>query len=519
MTAKTFYPLATKFSGVEHLELQDGGVAPATATTSTGWTVGGIPAAFFSRMDSATERSSGTFGTTIQPSNAPNNTLGDCFVAGPYTGQFAAGTWTLTLPVIAVSRGGAQSGRLRARLWRASASSGSGAAEITSGGWVGSTVVNLSTGAAQNSTVMISLPLVTLANEYLFVQLAWEITTAAILFTDYDVLLRVGSATTITTPDFVTGQTLSALFHGTSAFLANVLNLPPLSAAMPGTSAFLANVSEVVSPGGFLSVVSAEKVLVSHNYSTGFVTAWRHGPLDIRATPAAPAIPMTIGGLTVWLTAQVLSSLYQDSTLTTPVTANADPIGGWVDQSGNGNTPIQATAGNRLAYATGGINGYPSVSCAGSGCKLISTYASSLAQPYTVFIVMQPTASFNIRYAMAGPDTTNDAPTFYGSVNYLLNAGADLSAGVLDTTARIWAFIPNGASSKIYKGGGSPITGNAGVKAMYGICVGNYPTFTNGLIGYIGEILVFNTALTTGNINTLGNYLSSTWGLTWSTVP
>lgn len=45
-------------------------------------------------------------------------------------------------------------------------------------------------------------------------------------------------------------------------------------------------------------------------------------------------------------------SLFQDSALTTPATANNDPVGGWIDISGNARHLLQATSGKRALLKT-----------------------------------------------------------------------------------------------------------------------------------------------------------------------
>jgi hypothetical protein len=126
------------------------------------------------------ERSSASFGGTAQPSGAPDNTLGDCFrTQNPLSGTFIAGVWVFLFTLRAVSAAGGQDGRIRVRVWKSANANGSGATEITSGTSPLSSVTDLAVGVDQNSTGGVTLPQITLNSEYLFFQVAWEITGAA----------------------------------------------------------------------------------------------------------------------------------------------------------------------------------------------------------------------------------------------------------------------------------------------------------------------------------------------------
>jgi len=50
-----------------------------------------------------------------------------------------------------------------------------------------------------------------------------------------------------------------------------------------------------------------------------------------------------------------VQSLFQDAAGTVPVTADGDPIGKMIDQSGNGNHAIQTASGRRPVYRTDGV--------------------------------------------------------------------------------------------------------------------------------------------------------------------
>ena len=59
----------------------------------------------------------------------------------------------------------------------------------------------------------------------------------------------------------------------------------------------------------------------------------------------------------LWLDASDASTLYTDSGLTTLVAADGDPVGGWLDKSGNTRHATQASGTNKPAYKTAIKNG------------------------------------------------------------------------------------------------------------------------------------------------------------------
>lgn len=201
MTASTFYLSSTVAASSNHLSLVTS--APGTATISTGWTVGTTAPTAYSAMAAGVERAASTFGSTALPDGTgPSNTLGDCFrTSSTLDGRWAAGTWTLSVPMIAVTAGGAADVAAVFRVWRGESATGSDAVEITSGLQTGSTLTNLTT-AEQISTLAFALDGIGVVGEYLFLQVALKIIGVGGGATD-DALLRVGSAATLVTPNWV----------------------------------------------------------------------------------------------------------------------------------------------------------------------------------------------------------------------------------------------------------------------------------------------------------------------------
>jgi len=85
--------------------------------------------------------------------------------------------------------------------------------------------------------------------------------------------------------------------------------------------------------------------------------------LNMTSTPVfysrGGAVPFSIADLFAsseqgaWYDPSDLSTLFQDSAGTTPVTTAGQPVGLMLDKSGNGNHATQATAARRLTYQTG----------------------------------------------------------------------------------------------------------------------------------------------------------------------
>ena len=217
MPIKTWY--INQIGGDLFYDENGGGVTNATSVT--GWTVGKIALGNYSNLANGVERATGTFTTTIVPNNTapvvnivqtnitpytPPNLLvsNECIgLLYEYNGYFPAGTWTFTFPVIAVSAGGVQDGRMGLRVFKAERSGDTfiGTTELTAARLVGTTVTNLTTAAAQNSTVTWSAPIIQLNNEFLLAKIAWEITGAGNA-NNQDVLIRYGASSTMTSTNF-----------------------------------------------------------------------------------------------------------------------------------------------------------------------------------------------------------------------------------------------------------------------------------------------------------------------------
>jgi hypothetical protein len=200
MVAKTLYFKNVTVNGA--LSLQDGGTAPATGITTTGWQVAKTASGNFNLMAVGTEKTTG-FSTT-DALLTPTFTAASCWRSeSPFTGTFANTNWSLAFQVRAVTAASAQTGRVKVRIWKSTNADGTGATQLTSSILTGTTTAALSTTVSATSTVTWTPGgSIVFNNEYLWVQCEWEIVVAS-GSNSGDVDFYIESAGAITTPDLL----------------------------------------------------------------------------------------------------------------------------------------------------------------------------------------------------------------------------------------------------------------------------------------------------------------------------
>lgn len=217
--------------------------------------------------------------------------------------------------------------------------------------------------------------------------------------------------------------------------------------------------------------------------------------------------PSDVSGLHVWLDAA------DSTTLTVP----NGKVEEWRDKSGNGNKVNQSTEANRPNSGVKYKNGYNTIDFdANTSDYLISSspWTTPLTQPITVFIVSNTNSLNSTRYVFAGLNA-GEAVFFKDSSNkYTMNAGASLAdSSAIDTAFHCWTLEFNGASSDLSKDGTSVATGNAGANGLTGMALGSSRLGTLFHDGSIGEVLIYDGALSAGDITSIETYLSDKWGL------
>jgi hypothetical protein len=180
--------------------LQDGGTVPTAVNSSYGWTVGKIATGYWNArlgasaltttaMTSASSFISGASGP-VKGTGATNATAGDSFIAGPFTGTFAAGNWVFTAYLRSTTNGA--TGHLNLRIWRSANADGSSATQVFA--FTACSSISPNSAADINGGLTFNPGAITLNNEYLFFQLEWQETSAG-SSNSCNILFHVGLGT------------------------------------------------------------------------------------------------------------------------------------------------------------------------------------------------------------------------------------------------------------------------------------------------------------------------------------
>lgn len=224
--------------------------------------------------------------------------------------------------------------------------------------------------------------------------------------------------------------------------------------------------------------------------------------------------PVDISGCQLWLDAADSSS----------ITLSGSNVTAWVDKSGNGNNttirgiPTLATvSGNKYINLTSGSAGFNgSISITGN---TVSTFA---------VIIIPANATNAARIVSLG----NTADLDYNSISRVilyLPFSADIRTyrnGIIATISntasttipRIVAAVYDNTNGYVYLNGNSSSGASNGTFAISAYGVGINARYTDGeyFTGYVGEVIVYNTAVTNSQRIQIEAYLAQKWNISSS---
>lgn len=224
--------------------------------------------------------------------------------------------------------------------------------------------------------------------------------------------------------------------------------------------------------------------------------------------------PHDIAGLRDWDFSDV-SSLFQDSAKTTPVTADGQVIGAANDLSSNGDDVLQPTAARKPLYKVNIKNGLSVAQFDGSDDWLRATF--TLNQPCTYYLVVSQIAWTLNRRVMDG--AVNQAMIFQSSTTPKMRAQAGLGATDEITLATgtfgiVTAFL-DGVNSTIRLNDGAPsATANIGANNPGGVTLGGRAASTTNTSNVnIGRAFTIPAAVSAEDDADLLALLNSQWAI------
>jgi hypothetical protein len=231
--------------------------------------------------------------------------------------------------------------------------------------------------------------------------------------------------------------------------------------------------------------------------------------------------PTDISGCKLWFDFADANTLFTDAG-STKVANDGDAIYQVNDKSGNGFNATQSTADNRPKYKLNIQNG-KSAGYGDANDFMSHSYVLGTATDFTVFAVINYGSLANYR----GITGTNwCAYTIHTDTSGRLYAGTTGLTRIMTSTGfvsagadYIFALKKSGTSAgnlSLYKNGGNPVT-NSGAIAVNPVsattAIFHYIASTESIGGsiYIYEIVVYGTALSDINRQSVETYLNDKW--------
>lgn len=251
--------------------------------------------------------------------------------------------------------------------------------------------------------------------------------------------------------------------------------------------------------------------------------------------PAAPGVPLP------WTPAELTTAVWLDAADAATITLNGSSVSQWNDKSGNGVHVSQASASQQPTYSASGLNGKGVLTFDGSNDNLLNNTLPAAGLSTTTFIAVfryiSGGASEDVPMAIGAAGAYQRVRGMYrygnGTTQGYVGWGAELLSSSLSCDIggdhHLWSVVQNSLTAPqitLWRDGsidsGSPrsLTGNLQTTDQ-GICIAqlrqavvygyNYATNMS-----LAEVLVFGSALSTGNRQKCEGYLAHKWGLTAS---
>jgi hypothetical protein len=216
--------------------------------------------------------------------------------------------------------------------------------------------------------------------------------------------------------------------------------------------------------------------------------------------------PRAIVGLRIWLDGADQSSM----------TTNGSTVSEWRDKSGNGLHAAQATASSQPTFSANQIGGRPALVFGSGGVKFMDTPSFSSLQPVTFFIVTRKDNTAQANVLDSGGNQSLGRQYLFGTTNIEYGGtGAVITTSTpFGTSPRAITMRLNSTSSFLRVNGVQSANVNGGTSGVgTGYRIGAFNSASSGLVGAIGEILVYGT-VSAQEIFAIERYLAFKWSIT-----
>jgi len=245
--------------------------------------------------------------------------------------------------------------------------------------------------------------------------------------------------------------------------------------------------------------------------------------------------PRSIPGLALWLDASDAATLFQDAAATTPATATSDPVGAWLDKSGNARHATQATAGSRPAISGTTQGGRKALAFASSTTTVVSPatvaqyVADATTSPKMFFAWVARPEGGSTSIVWGSPTHPNSASrVFYASdfgaagshiVDFGSVSTARLTGTVGDETnnvGHVYSAFRDGAIMSVRRDG-VEIIRKTNASGAYTDTTGTLSINTTSggsATASWMEFLAYAASMPAANITRIERYLAAKWGIT-----
>ena len=193
---------------------------------------------------------------------------------------------------------------------------------------------------------------------------------------------------------------------------------------------------------------------------------------------------------------------------------NGDLISSWVDKTGQASAAEETNTANQPVFETNALNGLPAIRFDDKAVGLQGTFTRSEGTDLTIIIVGQFDEG-SIDKCLFEFNKGSTARAFFIDRRYANNSYYDpaLTLGRFN----LWKIENQGAVAKVYENDtiiyDDAIDFNTDFVGEGNYVLGDDSTGGNRLSGYIGEILIFDRALSEDDMNVLTNYLRNKWAV------